>query len=526
MAQQQPHRIAKRYFNTTGPCFPDHHYMVDPLKRLKGVEQLIEQGQYFVIHAPRQSGKTTYAFALMEKLNREGVYTVLISSIQPAAQGQNPIEAMKIAAMCIAKDSRLYLPEAEWSPEVDRGEQGAEDGLLSYLQQWSLNNPKPIVLLLDEVDSLQDDNFLALLYQLRSGFVGRYKQGFPHAMGLIGLRDVRDYKIRLRPDSQSMGTGSPFNIKAESLFVDRLTEEEIVTLLQQHSEATGQPFEPQAIATLAELTQGQAWLVNALAHHIVQRLLEGDVGQIITEAHVWQAKEALILRRDTHLDSLIDKLKEPQVREVITAVINGSAPNFDHYNDAILYCRNLGLIAPHPPVRFANPIYQEIIPRVLSFGFQESIPQDYADPHWYIQQGRLDMEALLKAFQEFYREHSEAWLEKYDFREVGRQLLLMAFLQRVVNGGGRIEREMAVGNGRSDLIVEYGDERFVLELKLKRSEWDESKGLKQLARYLDRLNESTGYLLLFELDSAKSWEERIRWQRLTEAGRQLIVVGM
>jgi hypothetical protein len=457
----------KRFFNTTGPCFPERHYMVDPLKRLKGVVPLIEQGQYFVIHAPRQSGKTTFGLALMEQLNAQGRYTVLISSIQPAAQGRDPVQAMKIAAQCIAQDSRLYLPEAEWSPALDANQAFQENGLFNYLQQWSLANPKPIVLLLDEVDALLDDNFLALLYQLRSGFTTRSKGGFPHALGMVGLRDVRDYKIRIRPDAQSMGTGSPFNVKAESFFIDRFTSADITDLLAQHTATTGQIFEPAAVAAIEHLTQGQAWLVNALAHHIVSRMLDNDASQPVTEALVWQAKEALILRRDTHLDSLIDKLREDRVSSIVGAIINGDQLPDDRLNDALCYCQDLGLVSRKPPICFANPIYQEIIPRVLSYSWQLSIPQDDADPFWYIKDGRLDMDALLKAFQKFYRRHSEAWLEKYDFREVGRQLLLMAFLQRIVNGGGRITREMAIGNGRADLVVEYGDQTFVLELKLK-----------------------------------------------------------
>ncbi|MCF8167757.1 MAG: hypothetical protein K9J77_03995, partial [Rhodoferax sp.] len=394
------------------------------------------------------------------------------------------------------------------------------------LQQWSLHNPKPIVLLLDEVDALMDDNFLAMLYQLRAGFTARLKQGFPHSIGLIGLRDVRDYKIRIRPDSHSMGTGSPFNVKAESFFMDRFSSAEIASLLHQHTETTGQVFEPAAVAAIEHLTQGQAWLVNALSYHIVQRMLDNDTSQPITEALVWQAKEALILRRDTHLDSLVDKLKEPMVKQVVTAIINGSAPDFDEYNEAILYVRNLGLIAPRPPVRFANPIYQEIIPRVLSFGFQESFPQDDVDPFWYIKDGQLDMNTLLKAFQKFYRRHSEAWLSKYDFREVGRQLLLMAFLQRIVNGGGRITREMAVGNGRSDLVVEFGDHTFVLELKLNHHASSREEGLEQLSRYLTRLDLLHGYLLLFELDSNIGWDARIQWQELQHEGKSITLVGM
>jgi len=307
------------------------------------------------------------------------------------------VQAMRLAALCIDRDSRLYLPEAEWAPAVLLDQPLPEDGLRGYLQQWALANPKPIVLLLDEVDALQDDNFLALLYQLRTGFTGRNKGGFPHSVGLIGLRDVRDYKIRLRPDAQSLGTNSPFNVKAESFFIDRLNVGDIAVLLQQHTDTTGQIFEPAAVVAIADLTQGQAWLVNALAHHIVSRLLDGDSTQPVTEALVWQAKEALILRRDTHLDSLVDKLREDRVRGIVNAIIEGTELFEDRYNDALSYCQDLGLITRKAPIRFANPIYQEIIPRVMSYGWQLSIPQDIADTFWYIKDGRLDMDALLQS---------------------------------------------------------------------------------------------------------------------------------
>lgn len=516
-----------RFFNTTGLCFPERHYMVPPLTRLKGVEKLIDLGQYFVIHAPRQSGKTTYAYALMHKLNQEGRYTVLMSSIQAAAMGKDPQDSMKIAAQCIEQSADYYLPETERPPLVSSYPTFPENGLLRYIRDWAQQCPKPIVLFLDEVDSLLDDNFLTLLYQLRSGFMERQNHAFPHSLALIGLRDVRDYKIRVRPNNESLGTGSPFNIKAKSFFIESFNFEEVKALLNQHSEATGQTFEADAIAEIYRLTNGQPWLVNALAYEVVSEILDDDYSQTITIDLVNQAKEELILRRDTHLDSLVDKLREERIKQVVTAVINGDAPDFDQYNDAILYTRDLGIIASKPPVRFANPIYQEIIPRVLSFGFQESFPQDIVDPVWYIQNNQLDMDALLKAFQMFYREHSEAWLERYDFREVGRQLLLMAFLQRIINGGGRIEREMAIGNGRSDLVISFGDQRFVLELKLNRRTNDEADGKRQLVRYLQRLQPSAeGYLLLFEVNAEINWDQRLRWETWMDEERTMTLVGL
>jgi hypothetical protein len=512
-----------KFFNTAGACQPDIHYVVDPLPRLSGIRELIDGRHYFIIHAPRQTGKTTYLYALMRQLNQEGKYTALQVNIQEAASGMNPHDAMYLAARSMIMSADAALPPAEQPPALPPTSQ--DFTLRTYLNQWAKHNPKPLVLFIDEADSLMDDLFLALLRQLRSGFETR-PMGFPHSLALVGLRDVRDYKIRLRPDSASLGTGSPFNVKTKSLFMLGFTPAEVKTLLDQHTQETRQVFPPEVTQEIYRLTQGQPWLTNALANQIVSEVLRNDYSQPITLAHVIQAKEELIQRRDTHLDSLIDKLREPPVKRVMTAIINGEAPTFDDLNDAISYTRDLGLIAPKPPVRFANPIYQEIVPRVLGMGFEEFFPEEVIDPHWYIKHGRLDLEALLLAFQQFYRANSEAWLDKYDFREVGRQLLLMAFLQRIVNAGGRIEREMAAGKGRCDLWIEYGPDQFVIELKLYRDSQTRQDGLEQTAEYVSQFGLDRGYLILFETRAGKTWEERISREVVDVQGKTVMVMGM
>ena len=512
-----------KFFNTAGPCQPDIHYVVDPLPRLSGVRELIDGRHYFAIHAPRQTGKTTYLYALMRQLNGEGKYTALQVNIQAAASGRDPAHAMYIVAQDIIAQAQQYLPEDEQPPGLPSSSQDFR--LKDYLTQWSRHNPKPLILFIDEADSLMDELFLVLLRQLRAGFEAR-PADFPQSIALVGLRDVRDYKIQIRPDSASLGTGSPFNVKTESLFMSVFTEQEVDDLLALHTKETGQVFTPEVRAEIWRLTQGQPWLTNALANQIVAKVLKNDFSQTIALTHVTQAREELIQRRDTHLDSLVDKLREPRVKYIAEAIINGSTPDFDRLNDDIAYVRDLGLIAPKPPIRFANPIYQEIIPRVLSFGFQESLPQDYVEREWYIKDSKLDMDALLAAFTKFYRRHSEAWLGKYDFREVGRQLLLMAFLQRIINAGGNIEREMAVGNGRCDLLVEYGGERHVIELKLYYDEFSREDGIEQIVRYLSRLGLDKGYFILFETRAGIPWEQRIYREELMEDGKKVVLLGM
>jgi len=357
--------MPQRFFNTAGPCNPEWHYTVDPLPRLPEIQDLIETKSYFVLHAPRQTGKTTYLYAMMHKLNAEGVYTALQVNIQPAASGRDPAHAMQLAAAAIERQAKLYLPDLELPPDMEGLAWETRDNLQSYLSLWAQTCPKPIVLFVDEADSLLDDLFLALLRQLRAGFEAR-PRAFPQSIGLVGLRDVRDYKIRIRPDSASLGTGSPFNVKTESLFMDLFTEANVNTLMDQHQQETGQVFNLEVRAEVFRLTQGQPWLTNALLRQIVAKILKNDFSRPITLDHVTQAREQLIQRRDTHLDSLVDKLREERVRPLVVAIINGVIPDFDDFNDSVRYCRDLGIIAPKPPVRFANPIYRSstaVIPR-------------------------------------------------------------------------------------------------------------------------------------------------------------------
>jgi len=241
------------------------------------------------------------------------------------------------------------------------------------------------------------------------------------------------------------------------------------------------------------------------------------------------AKERLIEQRQTHLDSLSDKIDDPRVRPIILSIINGEAPAFDGYNDAVRYCRDLGIITSGNPIAFANPIYREIITRIMNSIFTDSINQDIADTAWYLRpDGSLDMDKLLQAFVDFYRWNAESWLERFQYREAGHQLLLMAFLQRIVNGGGRIEREMAVGNGRTDLAVFWREQVIPIELKMHHDQYSQSEGLQQLARYMDKLGQHHGYLVLFEKKNSEElpWEQRIRKEVHQVEGKEIVLLGM
>jgi hypothetical protein len=194
--------------------------------------------------------------------------------------------------------------------------------------------------------------------------------------------------------------------------------------------------------------------------------------------------------------------------------------DMDH--DDLQYVRDLGLVVAGPQIRIANPIYAEIIPRSLSYLMQLNIAQESA---WYTRpDGSLDMRAILRGFQTFFAEHSEAWLGRFDYKEAGPHLVLMAFLQRIVNGGGRVRRELGVGSGRVDLLVEWRGARHVLELKIRRGERTQAQGIEQLSRYLDRLGLDEGFLILFDRRPELGWDERLYEKEVTGARGQRIVV--
>lgn len=516
-----------RFFNTAGPCKPEIHYVVDPLPRLPMVRKLIDGQHFFLLHAPRQTGKTTYLYALMNQLNREGAYSAITVNIQSAASGRDPFHAMMLVSDAIYKQAQLYLPEEEWPDPVEKPDPSLFPfgHLGSYLRRWAERCPKPIVLFFDEADSLTDDILVAFLRQLRAGFESR-PRGFPHSIALVGLKDVRNYKIRGSSEGENLDVGYLFNIKTKSIFMNTFALSDLESLLTQHTAETGQLFCQGVRDEIFRLTQGQPWLINALVNQIVSEILENDYSEPIMLIHVEQAKDELILQRDAHLDSLISKLKVPAVKNVVEAVISGGALLPERFNEDLSYIQELGLVTPNPPIKFSNPMYAEMIPRALNYPWQVSFNQDIVDQSKYVKDGRLNMDALLSSFQRSYSRYSDVWLEKFDLRDAARQLLLMAFIQRIVDVDGVIEREMAMGSGRCDLLIEFGSDRFVLELMLQQGYYYSEEGLKQTILFLERMGMDHGYLVLFETNPEVPWEKRIYRREVYHNGKRISLIGM
>jgi hypothetical protein len=493
----------QRYFNVAGPCRPDMHYMIPAAERLPEAPRIIEQLGYFVVHAPRQTGKTTTLRALAEKLTAAGRHAALHFSCEAGeVAGDDYGAAEDIVLETIAAEAAVLPVELRpppW-PSAPAGQR-----ISASLIAWARACPRPLVLIFDEIDALRGPGLITLLRQLRAGYPGR-PASFPASVILCGLRDVRDYKATSGGDPGRLGTSSPFNVKIESMRLANLLPEEVAALYGQHTADTGQVFTPEAVQHAIEVTAGQPWLINALGREIVEKMAVLPE-MPITDVHVEQAKERLILARATHLDSLAHKLMEPRVRRIVQPLLTGEELLFDPYDDDLSYVRDLGLIASKNPVRIANPIYKEVIARVLSTMAEVQVvdePRAFVLPD-----GRLAFRRMMRAFARFWREHGEVLATHMPYPEAGPQLVLMAFLQRIVNGGGYIDREYGVGRRRIDLLVRYpytkndgarAEQRRAIEVKVwRKGEKNPSRqGLSQMDDYLAGLGLRRGLLIIFD----------------------------
>jgi hypothetical protein len=501
--------------------------MIEAATRLQNVEQLIGMKQYFVIHAARQSGKTTYLKDLAGRLNASGRYYALYCSLEC-------MQGITDAEKGIPEIVRKLKDVLTLSDIPQRADFAKEANYINYTNVLNMSLTlfcklldKPLIILFDEVDCLSEGTLISFLRQLRDGHNNRDQYPFVHSIALVGMRNIRDYKAQIRPDSQSLGSASPFNIIAKSLTLKNFTKEEICLLYQQHTDETGQLFEEDAIELVWQQTQGQPWLVNAVAREVIVEILQSDYTQPITVERVAKAIQTIILRRDTHIDSLLERLKEERVRKVIEPIIMGENV-FDRASDDFQYVMDLGLISrDRGELTPANPIYTEVIARTLTYNMQQQLVEDkntYPVPH-YMKGGRIDMDFLLRDFQQFWRENSDIWITKFDYEEAAPHLILMAFLQRVVNGGGQLIREMAAGTGRLDICLVYEGQKYPIELKLWRGEKSLEGGIEQTLRYMDVYGATEGWLALF--DRAQTpWSEKIYMERRIVDGKTVTIVGL
>ena len=307
-----------------------------------------------------------------------------------------------------------------------------------------------------------------------------------------------------------------------------------------HTLETGQKFDDGVADYIFEQTDGQPWLVNAVAYEVTFEMKENrDHSVLITKDMVTTAINRLIVSRAVHLDQLADKLKEDRVRRVILPMILNEACVFNR--DDTEYCVDLGLVKEtNKGLAIANAIYQEIIPREITENRQQYFLNVY-DPQWIQSDGSLDTSILFELFTDFWRTNSEIWSKSMSgYEEAAPHLVFQAFLQRVANGCGFVRREYALGRKRTDLYLEWRVnqdvdspvkvQKIVIELKMLRKkdtlESVKAKALEQTAEYSKICDASENHILIFDRDKTTDWQEKVFSETVDYKGMTFTLWGV
>jgi hypothetical protein len=492
--------------------------MLPPEERLVGAQlhRYIRDGLYWALHAPRQTGKTAFLKGWMREINATDTNKAFYVSLEPCRGVKDVRDAMNIINGDIAKAAKLEgYPDP--APEGGAAEFLLSDTLRSLSQ---IVAPKSLVMLFDDVNLLEDNPLVRFLSLLRAGFASRDAGVFPVSVALVGTHDPKN-PLASSKDGVSLNPGTPFNIKADSATLSNFSRNDIARLFAQHTAETDREITPAALNYVYEQSKGQPWIVNSLFKRAVMRVLDEDSVEPVTLEHVAEARRQMIAASETHFDALREYLHDPRVRQMVQAIISGDSSQLLGLSHADTeYVFDTGLICRDSVVgiTFANPIYEELAIRYLTSACHDSLPPD--SWQWLSPEGDVDMDRLMREFQKFWRRHSEIWEQKSDYTEAFPHLLLMAFLQRVLNGGGRIEREYAAGRGRMDLAIEYNGKWHIVEVKIvhdyETPQFVEKEGLEQIRGYRDKIAPHTqSYLVIFDRRAkAKQlqWDDRITWR--------------
>ena len=499
----------RRKFNITGSCNPERHYMVDSEKRFKAIEDLIDAGEYFTINRARQYGKTTMLYMVWRRLSER--YIVVPLSFE--GLGDSPFASEEAFVRTFSNLIVRYLTSQKgdnalvgiWQNNTAK----SMDGLALLITDFCRKAPKPVVVTIDEVDKSSDNQlFLNFLGMLRNKYLERDLQGMDftfHSVILAGVYDVKNLKIKLRAEAEKK-YNSPWNIAADFNIDMTFHPEEIAQMLgdYEEDEHTGMNI-PAVSEEIYKYTSGYPFLVSKLC-----KVIDEQLDKDWTVNGVQTATKQTILEKNTLFTSLTKNLENyPELKQFVFAIsINGEEVTYDVNNPVMDFATMFSIIRfdARRKVRIHNIIFEEVLNNYfIAEQTINSLGRLRLQMN-YVRNGRLDMELVITRFAELmheeYRESTMPFLERE-----GR-LLFLTFLKPIINGTGFYYVEPQTrDNRRMDLVVTYGSEEFIIELKIWRGEKYEEQGRDQLASYLTTRGAMEGYLVTFDFSQNRKKTE-------------------
>ena len=509
-----------KQFNTTGVCIPSKHYMVDLSERVKEIKKLVDDGKYFTINRARQYGKTTTLTALRKALSKD--YSVLSIDFQGLGNASFRTEETfcrgfvglvlnKVEYGLITIDDEIIRQLTDFVNE-NKDNNKLED-LSRILRRWCIKTENPIVLIVDEVDSATNNQvFLDFLAQLRDGYISRDTDGTPAFQSVIlaGVTDVKHLKSKIRADENSK-ENSPWNIAADFTIDMSLTETGIKGMLDEYEADHHIGMDTSAIArSIRAYTSGYPFLVSRICQLIDEEVSKRvELPAAWTERGVDEAIKMLLSENNTLFQSLTKNLNNyPELKAAIKSILmEGTKLAWNPDQAEIVQMQMYGLIRNnHNTVGVANRIFETRLYNL--FLSDEELKNNVFSregelaKNIFIEDGRLNVRLIMERFIETYTEVVGPLKERFKEKDGREQFLL--YLKPIINGTGNYYIEAQTRNQtRTDVIIDYLGQRYIIELKIWRGPRYNADGEKQLSEYLDYWNLNTGYMLSFNFNKKK-----------------------
>ena len=500
-------------FNITGVCFPDIHYMMDNSLKIQHIMTLIKKGKYFTINRPRQYGKTTTLFNLEREILEKSDYLSIRLSFEDAT-GYQTEEAFakmfwdKIVTYLNFQYNELYPFSMDLSIFIVNFKT-----LSTAITKLTEQASKKLVLLIDEVDaSINHTIFIRFLSMLRSKYLERFVpyQATFHSVILAGVHDIKSLQFKLNP-KENAAYNSPWNIAIDFEVDMSFNAEEIAPMLQEYAKETHTIIDIPSIAEkLHYYTAGYPFLVSKLCKIIAEKIIDQSTNREWTINEVEKAVRLTLNENNTNFDNIIKylELHEDLYKLTYRILINGDNIPFNQHNPTIHKGIQYGIFKKNGTIQIHNRIYQALI---YNYMISKTLTQREEDYHYgsnfQKSDGGLDIKAILIKFQQFMKaEYSQ---KDAQFLERNGRLVFLSFLNPILNGRGHAFKEVQISEEkRLDVLITYNQHKYIIELKRWYGKKAHQKGLNQLTDYLTEQHLDSGYLLIFEYNKQKSWQQK------------------
>ncbi len=495
-------------FNITGTCIPDIHYMANMSKKLDQIIKMVAKGNYFTINKPRQYGKTTVMYLLEQRLIKDKDFLVLGISFEEIDAPTYEKQKWFISTFLdIVSEQLEFLHEEELLALIDPHKTITNFKQLDrLLTQVIARSGRKVVMMIDEVDKASNNQlFLDFLGMLRSKYLKRNQgKGYTfHSVILAGVHDVKTLKTKIRPDEKRM-YNSPWNIAVDFDVDLSLSPDEIVSMLEDYTAEQGAKIDiPFFARYLFYFTSGYPFLVSYLCKIIDEEILPLKKKNEWKPEDLVQAVQVSLMKDNTNFETLIKNLENnPELYDFVFEIImNEREFSYNRHNPLILLGTIHGIVKKDQgKVRVHNRLYEQLIYNYMASKMETSVKLkfNHVSSSYIDEAGILNIEKILRKFQEFMKEQYSA--KDKAFLERNGRLLFLAFLRPIINGKGFDFKEVQISEEkRLDVVITIQDKKYIIELKIWRGESYHQTGIGQLCDYLDRQNQTTGYLLIYDL---------------------------